>query len=101
MVKGENAMIKPIRFDCVPVLPTVYGDALSYYEEVCKMTEKMNEIIEDINTNLSKYFDENFNKFMMDAVYDEANERIVLSKKVIVSSDVHSYDADTNTIKVG
>lgn len=96
-------MIKPIKLGCTPILPTAYGDALSYYEEVCQMVEKMNEIIEDINTNLSKYFDENFNKFMMDAVYDETNERIVLSKNVVIatSSDVHSYDANTNTIKVG
>ena len=94
-------MIKPIKMNCTPILPTAYGDALSYYEEVCQMAEKMNEIIDDINTNLERYFDENFNKFMMDSVYDEVNERIVLSKKVIVSSDVHSYDSETHTIKVG
>lgn len=41
-------MIRPIKMCCTPILPTAYGDALSYYEEICKLTEKMNEIIADI-----------------------------------------------------
>lgn len=38
---------KPI---CHVVLPTVYDDALSYYEVLCKYTEKLNEVIDLCNS---------------------------------------------------
>lgn len=94
-------MIKSIKLGCTPILPTAYGDALSYYEEICKLSEKMNEIISDINDNLTNYIADNFNNIMIDAIYDADNERIVLSKEIVVTSDVHSYSSETNTIKVG
>jgi hypothetical protein len=94
-------MIRPIKMCCTPILPTAYADSLSYYEEICKLTEKMNEIIADINDNLTNYISNNFNNIMIDSIYDEDNERIVLSKEIIVTSDTHSYSSETKTIKVG
>ena len=35
---------------CFKVLPLVYDDSLSYYEVLCKLTTKMNEIIETFNS---------------------------------------------------
>ena len=35
---------------CHKVLPLVYDDSLSYYEQLCKLTSAMNDVIEDINT---------------------------------------------------
>ena len=94
-------MIRPIKMCCTPILPTAYSDALSYYEEICKLNEKMTEIIADINDNLTDYISKNFNNIMIDSIYDEDNERIVLSKEIIVTSDTHSYSSETKTIKVG
>lgn len=94
-------MIRPIKMCCTPILPTAYGDSLSYYEEICKLTKKMNELIIDINDNLTNYIRNNFNNIMVDSIYDEDNERIVLSKEIIVTSDTHSYSSETKTIKVG
>lgn len=94
-------MIRPIKMCCTPIQPTAYGDALSYYEEICKLNGKMNEIIADINDNLINYISKNFNNIMIDSIYDEDNERIVLSKEIIVTSDTHSYSSETKTIKVG
>ena len=37
--------IKPFKFYCQKVLPLVYSDALSYYETVCKLVDKINELI--------------------------------------------------------
>lgn len=42
-------MIKPLYFWCQKVLPLVYDDSLSYYEVLCKLREKINEIIEVSN----------------------------------------------------
>ena len=94
-------MIKPIIPSCVPVLPTVYSDSLSYYEEVCQLSEKINEIVRDINDNLSSYIDKNLNDIMVNAIYDEDTETIILSKELVTSSETHTYDASTNTLKVG
>lgn len=38
-------MIKPWRFWCQKVLPLVYDNSLSYYEVLCKVVEKLKEII--------------------------------------------------------
>ena len=35
---------------CQKVLPTIYDDALSYYEEVCKLIKVVNEVIETFNS---------------------------------------------------
>ena len=50
-------MIRPFRFWCQKVLPLVYDDSLSYYEVLCKMKEKLNEIIAETN-NWESMFDE-------------------------------------------
>lgn len=42
--------IKPFKFWCQTVLPTVYDDSLSYYELLCKVVRKLNETIEVANT---------------------------------------------------
>lgn len=37
------------RFFCQKVLPAVYDDSLSYYELLCKLVAKLNEVIESTN----------------------------------------------------
>lgn len=41
--------LRPLRFWCQKVLPLVYDDSLSYYEFLCKVTDKVNEIISEQN----------------------------------------------------
>lgn len=66
------------------VLPLSYDDSLSYYEQVCKLTNKMNEIISVINGDIveriDNYIDEHFNSLMINAIYDESTETIILEK---------------------
>lgn len=40
-----NETIKTLRFYCQKVLPLVYDDSLSYYELLCKVCDKLNEVI--------------------------------------------------------
>lgn len=67
------------------ILPVSYDDSLSYYEQMCKLTNKMNEIVEFINGNLSEviqnYIDKTFNDLMINAIYDEATETIILKNE--------------------
>ena len=41
--------IRPFRFWCQKVLPLVYDDSLSYYELLCKVVNKLNEVITNEN----------------------------------------------------
>lgn len=41
--------IGAVKLGMLPVLPTVYDESLSYYEQLCKLVNKMNEIINVIN----------------------------------------------------
>ena len=38
-----------LRNKCVPILPLTYDESLSYYEVLCKLTAKVNELVEIIN----------------------------------------------------
>lgn len=68
------------------ILPLTYDDSLSYYEQVCKLTTKMNEIINFINTGaneaLKEYIDTQFNNLIINAIYNENTETITLKKDV-------------------
>ena len=41
--------ITPLQFYCHKILPLVYDDSLSYYEVLCKVQQKLNELIENNN----------------------------------------------------
>lgn len=49
--------VTPLKFWCQKVLPLVYDDSLSYYEVLCKVSEKINELVEN-NKNLPDYIAE-------------------------------------------
>lgn len=43
------AHVEKFRFWCQKVLPLVYDDSLSYYEVLCKVVDKLNEVISAYN----------------------------------------------------
>ena len=43
-------MITKITFWCQKVLPVEFDDSLSYYETLCKVVDKLNEVVESTNT---------------------------------------------------
>ena len=47
-------ILKPFKFWCHKVLPTVYDDSLSYYEVLCKVSARLNEVINSHN-EISEY----------------------------------------------
>lgn len=42
-------MIENFKFFCQKILPLVYDDSLSYYEVLCKVSYKLNEVIDQLN----------------------------------------------------
>lgn len=45
----SEKLLAPVWIYCQKVLPAVYDDSLSYYEAVCKLVCKLNEVIEKLN----------------------------------------------------
>lgn len=41
--------IGELRFWCQKVIPLVYDDSLSYYELLCKVVQKLNEVVDTVN----------------------------------------------------
>lgn len=57
-------------------------DALTDYGLMCKITEKMNEIISFMNTELTQrlkeYIEKEFNNIMLDTMYEEETETLIM-----------------------
>lgn len=93
-------------FRCLTTLPSVYSDSLSYYEELCKLANVMNEIINVINSEfeavVENAVDKYFNTIMIRAMYVESTKTIVLGKETTkTDSDTHTYNYATETMKIG
>lgn len=41
-----------INYDCPKILPLVYDESLSYYEVLCKLVDKVNDVIDFKNLTL-------------------------------------------------
>lgn len=71
-------------FYCQKVLPLTYDNSLSYYEQLCKTTHKINEVIQlingDITKSLQEYIDQHFNDLMINASYDESTKTIFFTR---------------------
>lgn len=66
------------------ILPLVFDDSISYYEDVSRLFFTVNKLIALINNSvdesLKKYIDERFDNLMINAAYDEENETIFFKK---------------------
>lgn len=74
-----NVGCKPIT---IGELPTSYFESLSYYEQICLLCNKMNEIIDFMNNNISAeikaYIDKEFNNILLDTMYNEETETLIM-----------------------
>lgn len=63
-------------------IPSSFKESLSYYETLCTVIDKVNELAYIFNTvllnKISSYIDERFNDMMIDAMYDAPTETLTL-----------------------
>ena len=63
-------------------LPLEYDNSLSYYEQLCRLTKNMNDIKNALNGDISglvdDYLNTNFDKLVVGAIYNKADESITL-----------------------
>lgn len=61
-------------------------DALTDYELFSKMVAYTKElrdfILNDLDSAITKYIEDNFNNIMINAMYDSENEKLILYKEV-------------------
>lgn len=64
------------------VIPLAFDESLSYYEQICRINKKVNELIsifnEQLTQELQEYIDERFNDIMLDTMYDATTETLTL-----------------------
>lgn len=91
-------MVNKLKFWCFKVLPLVYDDSLSYYEVLCKVVTKLNEVIdaytaqgepfkelEEAVAELQKWVDD-FDTTFIEEVVREYLEKMVKSVTFGISS---------------
>lgn len=91
-------MIDKLKFWCYKVLPLVYDDSLSYYEVLCKVVTKLNEVIDaytaqgepfrelqEAVAELQKWVDE-FDTTFIEKVVQEYLEKMVKTVTFGISS---------------
>lgn len=90
-----NYCVRPLSSYYRRVLPAVYDDSLSYYEQLCKIKYKLNEVIKNLNDleeNLPSYVKQAIDEALggweerMEAQFAEQNERIAAAEKKIDDS---------------
>lgn len=63
-------------------LPLEYDNSLSYYEQLCKLRKTVNDIKNALNGDIGELVDDyltnNFDKLIVRAVYNQADESITL-----------------------
>ena len=95
--------IPPMKARCFKVLPLVYDDSLSYYEVLCQVQAKINELINNYNNDFEKqitqYIEDHFNEIMVQASYDEELERITFQAEIIADGG-HKYNINKKAIEI-
>ena len=69
------------------ILPLVFDDSISYYENISRLIYTVNQLVllinNSIDENLKSYIDSKFDSLMINAIYDEETETIVLQKEAL------------------
>lgn len=90
-----NYRVRPLCSYYRKVLPAVYDDSLSYYEQLCRIKYKLNEVIKNLNDleeNLPSYVKQAIDEALggweerMEEQFAEQNARIAAAEKKIDDS---------------
>lgn len=74
-------MINRLKVFVQNILPLVYDDSLSYYEVLCKVVAKINEVIEWVNTDFSEYIREQIGELLSGALYRASDKTVIISEE--------------------
>lgn len=90
-------MIEDIKWWCYKVLPLVYDDSLSYYEVLCKVVAKINEIIPVVNITdekITSEVDKQLQAMIADGTFNDIiNTQIFGELETKVDNNTNSISA--------
>ena len=70
--------MKYLKFISHKILPLVYDESLSYYEVLCKVVAKVNEVIDYVDAVLINNIRDIVSTLVVDATYDESTETLTI-----------------------
>lgn len=83
------------------VLPLVYDDSLSYYEVLCKVTKKLNDLVSFIN-EIPQYIDNEIEERLTDEHIEEILRQYVLGiENAISDNNEENNETASNAYKKG
>lgn len=71
-----NPEIGKFIFWCQKVLPLVFDDSLSYYEQLCKVADKLNQTITNINANTQQIAENKQDILALEQALDTVNQTL-------------------------
>ena len=113
-MKYDYASIEGFNFWCQKVLPLVYDDSLSYYEVLCKIQSKLNEVINNqnnLNAGFSKllewvdsqlltYSKEQLTKWSKDGTFAKMiNEELFKQLNIKINNNTNSIKQMTHILQ--
>lgn len=87
-------MVRPFRFWIQKVIPLVYDNSLSYYEVLCKVIAKLNEVIETYNsieTNVEVNINQMFEEF--EAEWENKINAALAEQDKVIQDGLSTIDA--------
>ena len=103
--------IERFKFIAHKIIPLVYDDSLSYYEFLCKVMQKLNEVISSLDNQneILKAFDEEiidwetstdnkYNQFVsnVNTLFEAFKQSEVAARTAFMDSLISSYNASTH-----
>lgn len=88
--------IFPFRYWCYKILPLVYDDSLSYYEVLCKVTAKLNEVIKMVNSSTDNVYE--IVKSILDEWKEDGTFEELINKELFDSLNKKIEAGDTANI---
>lgn len=71
--------MKHLKFIAHKILPLVYDESLSYYEVLCKVVAKVNEVIDFVEAELYENISEIISDLIIDYAYDSTTETLTIN----------------------
>lgn len=75
-------MISKIGACCYKILPLVYDQTLSYYETLCKVVDKINEVIDYVDNKLVERIETLVSDVIIEDSYDAETETLTITLDV-------------------
>lgn len=102
--KGAYSGQKKLKFWCQKVLPLVYDDSLSYYETICRVVQKLNELaekynqVDDLINNLDQHLTIEVTRILHEWYEDGTLDEIIGTALDNIAGDVSDLSDDVSDI---